>query len=72
MKYAHEAKLPVNKVHQKWMLDRYEDLYRDSNNEFNTKLQKEEYESVGHILLESGLINTMTSYDEFYQPIIDK
>jgi len=72
MKYAHEAKLPVNKVHQKWMLDRYEDLYRDSNNEFNTKLQKEEYESVGHILLESGLINTMPSYDEFYQPIIDK
>lgn len=72
MKYAHEAKLPVNKVHQKWMLDRYEDLYRDSNNEFNTKLRKEEYESVGHILLESGLINTMPSYDDFCQPIINK
>ena len=31
VKYAHNSKLPVNRIHQKWMLDRYKDLYRSKN-----------------------------------------
>jgi NitT/TauT family transport system substrate-binding protein len=69
--HAAAAKMPVNRVHQKWMLDRYKDLYLiGKDTPFNTILSPDDYHSVGNILLESGLINEIPPYNEFYQPVL--
>lgn len=71
MKITKEAKLPVNKVHQQWMLDRYRDLYfpKDKNG-FNTNLSKADYDFVANVLKEGKLIKEIPSFSSFYQPVI--
>ncbi|MFO7721864.1 MAG: ABC transporter substrate-binding protein [Bacteroidales bacterium] len=68
---AREDKIPVNRVHQQWMLDRYRDLYfpRGSTN-INTRLSKEDYLAVGNLLLEGGLIKELPTFETFYQPVV--
>jgi NitT/TauT family transport system substrate-binding protein len=71
IKRAESAKIPVNRVHQKWMLDRYRDLYlKEGESPFNTKLSQEDYQSIGNILKESGLINELPAYNDFYKPVL--
>jgi len=70
IRYAHEAKMPVNRVHQQWMLDRYRDLYFPDGKPINTSLSPEVYESIGNILLESKLIGELPPFREFYQPVM--
>lgn len=71
IKYAKASKLPVNRIHQQWMLDRYRDLYApEKDKDFNTILPQADYEAVGNVLLESGLINFIPSYNDFYKPVI--
>jgi NitT/TauT family transport system substrate-binding protein len=71
VKYAEDAKIPVNRVHQQWMLDRYRDLYlKEGNSPVNTKLSRQDYESVGDILLKSGLIDNIPPYNDFYKPVL--
>ena len=71
VKQAEIAKIPVNRVHQQWMLDRYKDLYfSKGKSPFNTKLSPENYQSVGKILIESGLIDKLTPFKDFYQPVL--
>ena len=66
-----KARLPVNKVHQKWMLDRYRDLYYPGENpSFNTVLKHEDYDFVGKALKDGNLIREIPSFDSFYQPVI--
>jgi len=70
IKQAENAKIPVNRIHQQWMLDRYRDLYlREGESPINTKLSQEDYQSVGKILLGSGLIDKLPSFIDFYQPV---
>jgi NitT/TauT family transport system substrate-binding protein len=70
LKRAQEAKLPVNRIHQEWMLDRYKDLYLpEGKTEFNNSLSRVDYQVVGTILLENKLIAKIPDYDQFYQPI---
>lgn len=69
--YAQNAKLPVSRIHQRWMLDRYKDLYiPKGKTAINTTLSGEDYQFVGNVLKESGLIKQIPSYDNFYQPVI--
>jgi NitT/TauT family transport system substrate-binding protein len=71
IKRAENAKIPVNRVHQKWILDRYRDLYlKKEDSSFNTKLSQEDYQSIGNILKESGLINELPNFNDFYKPVI--
>jgi NitT/TauT family transport system substrate-binding protein len=71
VKHAQKSKLPVNRTHQQWMLDRYKDLYiPKGKTTINTVLSRKDFESVGNVLKESGLITQIPSYEDFYQPVI--
>lgn len=73
MKHAKNDKLPVNRVHQEWMLDRYKDLYLpEGKTEFNNSLSESDYYFVGNVLKANKLINEVPFYHNFYQPIIKR
>ncbi len=64
--YAQEQNLPVNRVHQRWMLDRYKDLYSPEEG-VSTTLSEEDYLFAGSVLKESGQINEIPPYENFFQ-----
>lgn len=71
LKYAKIDKLPVNRVHQSWMLDRYKDLYLpDGKTEFNNLLSQKDYQFAANALKENKLIDIIPEYGKFYQPIM--
>ncbi|MCF8366771.1 MAG: ABC transporter substrate-binding protein [Bacteroidales bacterium] len=70
VEHAQQANLPVNRVHQKWMLDRYRDLYLKKDKPFNTSLSSQDYQSIGRIMKESGLIRQIPPFEEFYKPVL--
>ncbi len=71
VKYSKALNLPANKVHQRWMLDRYKDLYNpDARKKINTMLHEKDYLSVGEILLENGLIDHIPPYKQFFIPVL--
>nr|NQU91069.1 ABC transporter substrate-binding protein [Bacteroidota bacterium] len=67
--YARQLNIPVNRVHQRWMLNRYRDLYY-SEGKTTTFLTKKDYTFAAKVLKESGLISEIPPYGEFYQPVI--
>ncbi len=71
IEYAKRDKLPVNKVHQKWMLDRYQDMYLpEGQTEFNNSLSEGDYLLIANILKANDLIEEVPPYEQFYQPAI--
>lgn len=63
-------KIPATLAHQRWMLDRYRDLYYpDSAKGINTTLSETEYMDIAKILAEAGLIQTIPPFESFYQPV---
>jgi NitT/TauT family transport system substrate-binding protein len=71
LKRAKEEKLPVNRVHQEWMIDRYKDLYLpEGKTDFNNSLSESDYLFVGKVLKEGKLIKEVPPFNNFYQPII--
>ena len=59
--------MPANFVHQRWMLDRYRDLYyMDPESGINTVLPESAYHNSAKILQEAGLIGDIPSFREFY------
>lgn len=71
IKRAKNANQAINRVHQRWMLDRYKDLYlRKETNTFNTILSETDYRFAGSKLTEGGLIKQLPSFENFYQPIV--
>lgn len=69
MKYAKDSKLSANRIHQKWMLNRYKDMYQQKIMALNTDLRKSDYDFVSDILEKSGKIKQIPSYQEFFQPV---
>lgn len=65
--YVQKSKLPVNRAHQRWMLDRYKDLYMHGDS-LSTTLSEKDYLFTGNLLLESGLIAKLPSFSSFYVP----
>jgi NitT/TauT family transport system substrate-binding protein len=65
------ANLPTNRVHQRWMLDRMEDIIRpaDSHVPMGT-LTETDFLFVAEHLRESGIIQTIPSYLEFHAPTL--
>lgn len=72
IQYMQAAHLPANRVHQKWMLARMQDLFAmGPSGEFGI-LQKEDYENVSNELINAGLIQSIFDYRQFYQPLGQK
>jgi len=68
IKYMEEAHVPANRVHQKWMLGRMQDLImpQDSHIPIGTLLPAD-YERVAKELKESGLIKEIPDFNSFYR-----
>jgi len=70
-RYAENDKIPINKTHQYWMLERYKDLYIPKGKTFiNTSLSTKDYLFVCNILKDYRLINEVPSFALFYKPVI--
>jgi NitT/TauT family transport system substrate-binding protein len=67
LKYIAQAKIPANRVHQRWMLARMKDLILPADEAYLPgDLQPSDYERVGRELLASGLIGTIPHYNAFF------
>ena len=68
MKHADAANTGTNKVHQRWMLDRMQDLILPGNNRAEMgKLKPGDYASVGEVLLTQKLIESLPPFNQFYR-----
>ncbi|MFZ2450799.1 MAG: ABC transporter substrate-binding protein [Methylovulum miyakonense] len=66
IKYMREAKVPANRVHQKWMLDRMRDLLMTgSRQEPPGHLNEQDYGYVGRVMQGAGLIRNYPDYNDF-------
>lgn len=68
LKYMRNSKLPANRVHQKWMLDRMRDIIL-ADGELTTigVLKKEDYDRVTNELKKTGFIKDPPQFREFYE-----
>ncbi len=68
-RYMQEARQPVNRPHQRWMLARMKDLVFPNGVEDFQRLSEREYLFVANSLKEAGLINTVPAYESVYKPV---
>jgi NitT/TauT family transport system substrate-binding protein len=72
IKYMTLAKVPANRVHQRWMLARMKDLILiPEEKNLLGKLKKEDYQRVAQELKASGLIKKIPEFQSFYPDRID-
>lgn len=64
LKYAKQANVPANRVHQKWMLERMQDLIIADGREIGV-LRPEDYNQVAEALKDAGIITEITPFDIF-------
>ncbi|HQN18823.1 MAG TPA: ABC transporter substrate-binding protein [Syntrophobacteraceae bacterium] len=70
LKYMKQAKVPANRVHQRWMLARMKDLILSPDGQAAVgTLDRAEYETVASELQTQGLIKTIPPFSEFYQAV---
>jgi len=68
LKYMKEAKVPANRVHQKWMIDRMKDLILPQGSPGNMGILKEsDFERVARELKKNGLIKEMPDFKLFFK-----
>ncbi|MCX6152489.1 MAG: ABC transporter substrate-binding protein [Ignavibacteriales bacterium] len=68
-KYMKAAKQPVNRAHERWMLNRMKDLiFPKKVYEKFEMLSQKDYEFVANKLLENKLIKKIPDFNLFYQP----
>jgi NitT/TauT family transport system substrate-binding protein len=66
IRYMREAKISANRIHQKWMLSRMQDLIMPVLEERNYgRLKRPDFDSVSSFLIQTGLINETPDYDLF-------
>jgi len=62
-----QAKIPANRIHQRWMLDRMKDLILPPHHPTPMGvLGVSDYERVGRELKDSGLIKKIPAYNSFF------
>jgi len=66
LKYISQAKIPANRVHQKWMLNRMKDLISPPDSSSIGMLQPRDYERVDYELKENDLVKRTPSYYSFF------
>jgi NitT/TauT family transport system substrate-binding protein len=66
LKYATQAKIPANWIHQHWMLERMKDIIipKDKNVKLGA-LQQDDYKRVAQELMKNGAIKTVPDYRSF-------
>jgi len=66
IKYMREAKIPANRMHQKWMLSRMRDLIipREDAGGYG-RLGESDYTATGKILHEAGMIRAIPDFRDF-------
>ena len=70
MKHIKLANLPVNKAHQRWMLNKMKDLIFPSKKmDSFEKLSEENYMLVAAKLKEGGLIKKIPEFNSLYKPV---
>lgn len=62
-----QARIPANRTHQRWMLDRMKDIILGENGYAMGVLHKEDFDLVSGTLLETGFIDKAPDYSEFYK-----
>lgn len=67
LRLMRDAKIPANRVHQRWMLARMEEAIRPAGRATGA-LSKEDYEAVAGELQRTGLLRESPSYDRFVRP----
>lgn len=68
LRYAKEANIPANRVYQKWMLERMEDLILvDNNTNISGILLADDYYRVAEELKSAGIIDTIPVFNTFYK-----
>ncbi len=66
MKYMRAAKIPANRMHQKWMLARMRDLIMPQGNTAGYgRLARSDYETTARILLDNAVIRKIPPFDSF-------
>ncbi|SEM64839.1 NMT1/THI5 like [Syntrophus gentianae] len=66
IRYMREAKLPADRMHQKWMLERLRDLIISRGNQGVLGiLSRSDYTAAGQILLKNGEIRTLPGFKAF-------
>lgn len=66
LKYMRDAKLPANRMHQQWMLERMRDLMRPTDpNSSLGELDKAEYDKVAEALRQDGVLDKAPRYEDF-------
>ena len=66
LKYISQAKIPANRAHQKWMLNRMKDLISPPDGSSIGMLQPRDYERVDYELKENDLVKRTPSYYSFF------
>lgn len=69
LRHMKEAKVPANLPHQRWMLQRMEDIINTDGHIMGV-LRQEDYETVKQTLIETGFIKSAPTYEEFYKGAI--
>jgi NitT/TauT family transport system substrate-binding protein len=66
IKYMRAAKIPANRMHQKWMLARMRDLIISGDGKSPPGLlRRSDYEATGDILLKNGIIRAIPDFNAF-------
>jgi len=66
IRYMREARLPANRIHQKWILDRMRDLIMPASGQGAVGLLKQQdYEAVARAMRKDGLIESYPDYSTF-------
>ncbi len=66
MEHVNEARLSTNRVHQRWMLARMQDIIAPEGVAAMGPLTREEYLSVAEAMAEAELIGVIPPYEEFH------
>lgn len=66
IKYMRAEKIPANRVHQKWMLERMRDLILPKTGEGGIGfLNRSDYQAAGQVLLKDHVISTLPDFETF-------
>ena len=67
------AKIPANRAHQRWMLQKMKTLMMSNNDVvFAGHLNPEEYQRVASELIKSGETKSIPPFDQFYKPVLQQ
>jgi len=67
LRRMHEARLPANRVHQRWMLDRMRDLMQTASSDTRRgQLVPADYLAVGESMKREKLITAYPTFDDFH------